>query len=60
MAVSLINAAIELRGPLEEGRSREWTAWRFALSFAAAGAVLLLQHAGWAPLWNPSWPPRVS
>lgn len=60
MAVSLLNAAVELRGRLEDGRSREWTAWRFALSFAAAGAVLLLQQAGWAPLWEPSWPPRVS
>ena len=55
MTVSLINAAIELRG-LADVRSREWTAWRFALSLAAAGAVLLLQWAGWAPLWNPSWP----
>lgn len=56
MAVSLVNAAIELRG-FVDGRSREWTAWRFALSLAAAGAVLLLQWAGWASLWDPSWPP---
>ncbi|HKH47619.1 MAG TPA: hypothetical protein VKM72_23425 [Thermoanaerobaculia bacterium] len=54
MVVSMLNAAIELRGPVDE-RPREWTAWRFALSFAAAGAVLLFQWAGWAPLWDPSW-----
>lgn len=54
MLVSMLNAAIELRGPVDE-RPREWTAWRFALSFAAAGAVLLFQWAGWAPLWDPSW-----
>ena len=55
MVVSLINAAIELRGPADD-RPREWTAWRFALTFVAAGAVLLLQWAGWAPLWDPRWP----
>jgi dolichol kinase len=59
MVVSLLNAAVELRG-LVDGRSREWTAGRFALSLAAAGAVLLLQWAGWVPLWDPSWPQRVS
>ena len=59
MVVSLINVAIELRDP-EDDRPREWTAWRFALSFTAAVAVLLLQWAGWAPLWDPSWPQRVS
>ncbi|HYU33506.1 MAG TPA: hypothetical protein VEW48_15235, partial [Thermoanaerobaculia bacterium] len=60
MVVSLANAAIELRGPVPvDDRPREWTAWRFVLSFAAAGAVLLLQWAGWAPFWDPSWPPRV-
>jgi hypothetical protein len=58
MVVSLVNAAIELRG-LVDGRTREWTASRFALSLAAAGAVLLLQWAGWAPLWDPAWPQRV-
>lgn len=58
MAVSLVNAAIELRG-LVDVRTREWTASRFALSLAAAGAVLLLQWAGWSPLWDPSWPQRV-
>lgn len=59
MVVSLINVAIELRDP-EDDRPREWTAWRFALSFTAAVAVLLLQWAGWASLWDPSWPQRVS
>jgi phytol kinase len=54
MVLSMLNAAIELRGPVDD-RPREWTASRFALSFAAAGAVLLLQRAGWAPLWEPSW-----
>jgi phytol kinase len=54
MVLSMLNAAIELRRPVDD-RPREWTASRFALSFAAAGAVLLLQWAGWAPLWEPSW-----
>lgn len=58
MVVSSINAAFELRRPADI-RTREWTAGRFALSVAAAGAVLLLQWAGWAPLWDPSWPPQV-
>lgn len=53
MVVSLVNAAIELRDP-EDDRPREWTALRFALSFAAAGAVLLLQRLDWAPLWDPN------
>ncbi len=53
MVVSLLNGLLELRDP-DDARPREWTAWRFALSFAAAGAVLLLQWAGWAPLWDPS------
>lgn len=53
MLASLLNAAIELRHP--EKRSREWTGWRFLLSFAAAGAVLGLQWLGWVPLWDPHW-----
>lgn len=58
MLASLTNAAIEL-GDLSQPdeRSREWTGWRFLLSFAAGGAVLGLQALGRAPLWNPSWPP---
>ncbi|HYG63719.1 MAG TPA: hypothetical protein VEL74_14150 [Thermoanaerobaculia bacterium] len=51
MAVSLFNAALELRDP-DLPRSRDWTAWRFLLSFAAAGAVLGLQALGTAPLWE--------
>ncbi len=55
-AVTLINAAIELRDP-ESPRSREWTAWRFLLSFVAAGAMLGLQALGMAPPWDPGWRP---
>ena len=55
MLASLANAAIELRYPDE--RSREWTGWRFLLSFAAGGAVLGLEALGRAPLWDPRWPP---
>jgi dolichol kinase len=54
MLTSLANAAIELRYP--EERSREWTGWRFLLSFAVAGAVLGLQALGWIPMWDPKWP----
>ena len=50
--VTLVNAAIELRDP-SLPRSREWTAWRFLLSFVAAGAVLGLQAIGMVPLWDP-------
>jgi hypothetical protein len=50
--VTLANAAIELRDP-QARRSRDWTAWRFLLSFAAAGAVLGLQALGTIPLWDP-------
>lgn len=53
MAVSLTNAALELRDP-ELPRSREWTAWRFLLSLMAAGIVLALQMAGWVGAWEPS------
>jgi phytol kinase len=52
--VTLANAAIELRDP-SLPRSREWTAWRFLLSFVAAGAVLGLQVLGMVPLWDPGW-----
>jgi dolichol kinase len=54
IVVTLINTAIELRDP-ELPRSREWTAWRFLLSFAAAGVVLGLQALGVASLWDPGW-----
>lgn len=53
MAVSLVNAALELRDP-DLPRSREWTVWRFLLSFAAAGAVLGLQTLGTIQPWDPS------
>jgi phytol kinase len=52
IVVTLANAALELRHP-DLPRSREWTAWRFLLSFLAAGAVLGLQAMGAAPPWNP-------
>jgi phytol kinase len=54
VVVTLVNTAIELRDP-ELPRSREWTAWRFLLSFVAAGAVLGLQALGMAPPWDPGW-----
>jgi len=54
--VALINTAIELRNP-ELPRSREWTAWRFILSFVAAGAVLGLQALGMVQAWDPGWRP---
>jgi hypothetical protein len=54
MIVTLVNTAIELRDPALP-RSREWTAWRFLLSFVAAGAVLGVQALGMAALWNPEW-----
>jgi phytol kinase len=52
--VMLIHAWIELRDR-EAERSREWTAWRFLLSFVAAGAVLGLQALGMVPPWDPRW-----
>jgi len=54
--VTLINTAIELRDP-EKPRSREWTAGRFLLSFAAAGVVLGLQALGMVTAWDPGWKP---
>jgi dolichol kinase len=51
-AMTVVNAAIERRDP-EAGRSRDWTAWRFLLSFAAAGAILVLQALGTVPVWDP-------
>jgi phytol kinase len=57
MVAAVVNAAIELRSSAPEERSREWTGWRFLLSFATAGAVLALQAAGWIPMWDPRWPP---
>jgi dolichol kinase len=52
--VALTNTAIELRDP-ELPRSREWTAWRFLLSYVAAGAVMGLQTLGVVALWDPRW-----
>ncbi len=56
MAVSLLNVTLELRGPIPR-RPREWTAWRFVLSFVAAAAVLVLQALDLVPAWDPSWGP---
>lgn len=56
-AASLANAAAEIRGRVS--RTREWTVWRFALSLAAAGALLGLQALGAAPRWDPSWTPSL-
>ncbi len=50
--VSWINVTVELRGTMPV-RPREWSALRFALTFAAAAAVLALQAAGAVPEWNP-------
>lgn len=50
MTLSLVNGALELRDP-DLPRSRDWTAWRFLLSFVAAGIVLGLQALGMVPLW---------
>lgn len=52
IVVTLVNAAIELRDPAAL-RSREWTAWRFLLSLAAAGTILGLQALGWVRPWDP-------
>jgi phytol kinase len=52
VVVSWLNVTLELRGEVPV-RPREWTALRFALSFAAAGALLGLQAAGWIAAWNP-------
>jgi hypothetical protein len=52
--VALVNTAIELRDPALP-RSREWTAWRFLLTFVAAGAMLGLQALGMVPAWDPGW-----
>jgi dolichol kinase len=52
--VCLVNALLELRDP-ELPRSREWTAWRFLLSFVAAGAVWGLQALEMIPAWDPGW-----
>jgi phytol kinase len=57
VAAALLNTAIELRDP-SLPRSREWTAWRFLLSFVAAGAILGLQALGIVPAWDPAWRPR--
>lgn len=58
MVISWLNVTRELRGAVPL-RPREWTAQRFVLSFAAAGAVLGLQAMGLIPPWDPSWAPRL-
>jgi hypothetical protein len=52
MAISCLNVTLELRGEVPV-RPREWSALRFALTFAAAGAVLGLQAAGLIAPWSP-------
>jgi dolichol kinase len=52
--VCLVNSLLELRDP-ELPRSREWTAWRFLLSFVAAGVVWGLQMLGMISAWDPGW-----
>jgi uncharacterized membrane protein len=51
MAVSCLNVTLELRGEVPV-RPREWSALRFVLTFAAAGALLGLQSAGVIPSWK--------
>jgi phytol kinase len=58
MVISCLNVSLELRGEVPV-RPREWTAQRFVLTFAAAGAVLGLQALGVIPPWDPSWAPRL-
>jgi dolichol kinase len=53
MLIYWLNVTLELRGEMPI-RPREWTAQRFLLTFAAAGAVLALQALGVIPLWDPS------
>jgi hypothetical protein len=55
VAVSCLNVVLELRGEVPV-RPREWSALRFVLTFAAAGAVLGLQAAGVIAAWDPSQP----
>jgi len=52
LPVAVLNAVRESRDPEASMRS-QWSAARFVLSFAAAGAVLLLQLAGVLPGWAP-------
>jgi hypothetical protein len=52
MVISALNVTLELRGEVPV-RPREWSALRFVLSFAAAGAMLGLQAAGWIAAWAP-------
>ena len=49
---TLANTTIE-RLDLKAQTSPVWTPWRFLLSFAAAGAIVTLQMAGWLSAWNP-------
>jgi phytol kinase len=58
MVVSCLNMILELRGEVPV-RPREWTALRFVLTCAAAGAVLGLQALGAIPPWDPSGAPRL-
>jgi phytol kinase len=50
--VTLANSAIERRDP-EAERSRDWTAWRFLLTFVAAGALLGSQALRLFASWDP-------
>lgn len=58
MVLSWANVALELRGEMPI-RPREWTAQRFVLTLAAAGAVLALQALAVMPLWDPGWAPKL-
>ncbi|HWM94969.1 MAG TPA: hypothetical protein VN493_29715 [Thermoanaerobaculia bacterium] len=58
MVISWLNVTLELKGEVPV-RPREWTAQRFVLTFAAAGAVLALQVLGVIPPWDPSWAPQI-
>jgi hypothetical protein len=58
MVLSWVNVALELRGEMPI-RPREWTAQRFVLTLAAAGAVLALQALAVMPSWDPGWAPKL-
>jgi dolichol kinase len=52
LPLTYLNVVVEGRD-VEAAGTRPWSAWRFVLTVAAAGAVLLLQIAGIIPPWNP-------
>jgi dolichol kinase len=52
VVVVLINTLLELRDP-DLPRSRDWTAWRFLLSYLAGLAVWGLEALGMVPFWDP-------